>query len=127
MSNLGKIIYYDKVYSSNFGSVDKYVFPKRQISISITTPTNFKGEKYTDLNPPQYLLDGYKSNTISWEQYIDIYYAEVLSKLDPEKVYEDLKGKVICCWCSKDSFCHRHLVMRWLRQKLGDKVAGGEL
>lgn len=124
---MAKTIYYDKVYTANFWTVDKHVFPNRQVSISIKTPSDFKGEYYKDLNPTDELLSDYKSEKISWEQYTEIYYSDVLSKLDPLKVYNDLKGKVMCCWCAKGDFCHRHLVIRWLKENLGEQVVGGEL
>lgn len=47
------------------------------------------------------------------------YYTEVLSKLDPEVIYNKIKGKVICCYEKTGEFCHRHLVAQWLHDQLG--------
>lgn len=123
----GKIIENDKVYTSSFGLVGKHVMSNRQVSISLSTPSTFKGSYVKALNPSWDLLNMYKSGSLSEQQYRDRYYAEVLDYLNPIEVYNQLKGKVICCWCGKGSFCHRQLVLEWLRDNIGDNVVGGEL
>lgn len=124
---MAKVVYNNMVYSSSYASVDKHVFSSRQVSISITSPQDFKGEYYRELNPPDDLKDGYKNGRITEIEFKERYYTEVLNKLDPIKVYNDLKGKVLCCWCSKRGFCHRKLVMEWLKNELGKDCVGGEL
>jgi len=55
--------------------------------------------------------------------WIDAYYEEVLSKLDPKTVYDELgEDAVIMCWESSEKFCHRHIVADWLEQQLGIKI-----
>lgn len=56
----------------------------------------------------------------SKEFYTTRYLETVLSKLNPHGVSTELKrvgGDDICllCYETKDKFCHRHLVSRWLK------------
>ena len=60
-------------------------------------------------------IDTYENNTY----YIEQYYKEVLSKLDPEKVYKDLKHSFLLCYEDNNEFCHRHIVAKWLELSLG--------
>jgi hypothetical protein len=122
-----KVIYHDKVYTSYFRVVDKYVNPDRQVSIAYSTPEYFNGNFYRELAPSGKLLGRYKSGEITTEQYRQIYYDETLKWLNPIEVYNQLKGKVLCCWEGRREFCHRHLVLEWLRDNLGEQVIGGEL
>jgi len=46
----------------------------------------------------------------------------VLSKLDPQRLYEDLDGSILLCWENSDQFCHRHIVAMWLEKNLGIEV-----
>ena len=46
---------------------------------------------------------------------------EILAKLDPKKVIEELDGCALLCWESDPSKCHRSYVARWL-QKAGAEV-----
>ena len=120
-------MYLDKIYTSNFNSVDKFVMINRQVSISLGTPKTFKGDFFSKLAPTPELLDDYKNGLVTHDKYEEIYYRDVLSKLNPLEVYNALKGKVLCCWERKGIFCHRHLVMQWLKETLGEQVVGGEL
>lgn len=101
-------------------------------SIAVGTPKWFKGEKYSYLFPPGWLLAAYKDkvNPSDWgvdyithsiikdmsidEAYTFIYNRDVLSRLNPTKILFDLKGSRIMCWDGYATFCHRHLVMEWL-------------
>ena len=125
---MAKLIYNDKVYTSFFDAVDKYVLHDRQVSIAISSKPTFKGSTFEQLAPPRWLRDGYKkTKKITKEDFERIYYEEVLSKLDPILVYMELKGKVLLCWEKRGYFCHRHLVMKWLKESLGEESIGGEL
>lgn len=88
------------------------------ISIALYKPKWFKGESYLKLAPPSFLLNRYKSGEISEEQYIEIYKGYVLSKLNPQEVYNDLDGKVLLCYERSSDFCHRHIVAEWLSKEL---------
>lgn len=116
-----------KVYTSYYARATK-IFPSRRlVSVSLGVPAGFNGELYRELNPSPSLLSAYKSGTITDEEYESIYYNETLSKLDPVTVYNKIKGKVILCYCGKGKFCHRHLIIKWLIEKLGNSISGGEI
>ena len=54
------------------------------------------------------------------EIYTRRYYDEVLSKLDPRQVYEELgPNAILLCWEAPGEFCHRRLVAQWLSENLG--------
>lgn len=92
------------------------------ISIALGTPKWIKNS-YTDLAPPYGLLHSWQKHNITEEEYTKRYYEEVLNKLDPIKVYEDLGDEaVLCCWEASDKFCHRHLVAKWLKDELNITV-----
>ena len=117
----------NKVYTSYFARACRILPDSRLVSISLGTPANFNGAFYRDLNPSAELLSAYKSGKISDTEYEEWYNQQILSKLNPEKVYNDLKGKVLLCYCGKDKFCHRHLVIKWLTESLGHSIQGGEI
>jgi hypothetical protein len=54
--------------------------------------------------------------------YMHEYYNQVLSKLDANKVLEELAelgdNIVLLCFENEQEFCHRHLVAAWLERKL---------
>lgn len=117
----------DKVYTSYYARACKIIPDWRLVAISRGIPDNFGGAIMRELNPSQELLYNYKNGNISDEEYSEIYFNETLKSLNPEDIYNKLKGKVILCYCGKDSFCHRHLVIEWLEQNLGSEVIGNEI
>lgn len=117
----------DKVYTSYYSRACKILPDMRLVSISVGIPDNFKGVICRELNPSISLLNSYKHGNVTDEEYRKQYYIETLSRLDPIKVYEQLKGKVILCYCGSDKFCHRHLVIEWLKDRLGEHIVGGEI
>lgn len=46
--------------------------------------------------------------------YVEEYWKQVLSKLDPEKVYKELDYSTLLCYEPNTEFCHRHIVAAWL-------------
>lgn len=121
------IIKNNKIYTSYFARASKIIPDRRLVSIALTSPDGWRGSYFRELNPSPSLLSGYKNGRVSTEEYKETYHFETLSKLKPEKVYEVLKGKVLCCWEKSDSFCHRHLVTEWLKENLGEEAIGGEI
>jgi uncharacterized protein (DUF488 family) len=82
----------------------------------------YRFEKYPDLMPSLHLLREWRAGTITEEAYTQRYYNETLHKLDPQKVYNDLDGKILLCHEPPGAFCHRQLVARWLESSLDVKV-----
>lgn len=106
------------IYTSNFS---KNGNNENAVAICGKSPAFFKGMEYKKLAPKYWFFKKYKEDHDE-EFYIKHYYLEVLSKLDPQKVYEELDGKILLCYEKETDFCHRFLVADWLEQKLGIKV-----
>ena len=82
---------------------------------------------YKSLAPKYDWWKLWHDGNLSNEQYIEKYKETVLSKLDAQKVFDDLTGGnrkdvVLLCWEGKDKFCHRHIVADWLSHELGIEV-----
>jgi len=100
------------------------------IAICLFPPKGYVGPSYNDLKPDKDTFYLIKSGQIDQAEYEERYFRNTLSKLDPQEVYNNLKGKVILCWekpifdtggqiINKGSgFCHRHLVSKWIAAKL---------
>lgn len=87
------------------------------VAICKGVPKWFTGEVYMDLAPSWDILMEYKNSEQSLddkERYIKRYRSEILYLLSPQKVYDDLNGKILLCYEKKGDFCHRHLVAKWL-------------
>lgn len=55
--------------------------------------------------------------------YTKQYHKEVLDKLNPQEVYEELgQDAILICWEGTGKFCHRHIVAEWLSTNLGVEV-----
>jgi hypothetical protein len=54
--------------------------------------------------------------------YTKQYHSLILSKLDPQKVYDDLKDSVLLCYEKPGDFCHRRLVAAWIETALNEPV-----
>lgn len=94
------------------------------VSISRSTPKWYpnKIREYKKLAPSWDLLNKYKQDKDE-EYYIEHYYKEVLNKLNPQQVYDELgENAVLLCWEKSSDFCHRHLVSEWLEKRLGIEV-----
>lgn len=92
------------------------------VSIAVKAPDWYKGREYKKLAPKYWFLKKYKEDGDKLF-YQERYYEEVLLKLDPQEVYNDLgPNAVLLCWEKSGEFCHRHLVAAWLRAKLGVEI-----
>ncbi len=88
----------------------------------------YVGDCYMDLAPKKEFWRKWHDNLGKIDEidnnkyYIEEYYKQVLSKLDPKKVYNDLDNSVLLCYESNYDFCHRHIVAAWLELTLGVDV-----
>ena len=100
-------------YTSYFSN---HRIPKELQTISIARgkPEWFHGGGFIQLAPSWKNILLAKCG--SYEEYIDMYYNEVLNKLDPKQIMRVLLGKVLLCYEVPTSFCHRHLASQWLRE-----------
>lgn len=90
------------------------------VAISLTVPKSYHGKRYMALAPTREMIKLAQDGRT--EEYTKIYSEQILSWLDPVKVYEKLDGCVLLCWEKSGSFCHRRLVAEWLEKNTGNKV-----
>ena len=110
-----------RMNTSSFFNVNKN--DDNLVSIAVKAPEWYTGREYKKLAPKYWFFKKYKEDGDE-EFYTEQYYKEVLDKLNPKEVYEELGGDnaIILCWERYDKFCHRHLVAEWLMKELGIKV-----
>ena len=78
---------------------------------------------YRPLCPGWDLVKTYKNGKITRDEYVYLYHQEILNRLDPSKVYEDLgEDAILLCWEKPGIFCHRRIVAQWLYDNLQIKV-----
>lgn len=90
------------------------------VAISLDVPKSYHGKRYMALAPTREMIK--LAHDGKTEEYTKQYTEQILSWLDPQKVYEELDGCVLLCWEKSGSFCHRRLVAEWLEKNTGNKV-----
>ena len=127
-----------RIYTSYFFNSREYekLYNVQFVSIAGKEPENFKNhilyfpetyKSYKQLAPKYVWWKKWHDENLSNEWYIQKYNETVLSKLDPQNVYNDLtkdgKDVVLLCWEEDpNEFCHRHLVAEWLNKNLNIEV-----
>ena len=92
------------------------------VSVAARAPLFYSGRQYKKLAPKLWFFQKYKKDGDEIF-YTEQYQKEVLDKLDPKQVYEDLgPDAVLLCYERPSIFCHRHLIARWLEKHLGIEV-----
>jgi hypothetical protein len=86
------------------------------VAISLGVPRGWRGARCTVLAPPRPLI-----KIMDPETFIPLYKAQVLDKLDPHKIIEDLGGDnfILLCWEDPGVFCHRRVVAAWMQKEAG--------
>jgi len=112
----------------------KYYKDKNGVAICLRPPVSYVGEQFKPLNPPLKTFFAIKNNKINYQQYEYEYRNLVLSKLDPNEIYQLFDNKVLLCWEEPifdinfniinegKGFCHRHIVSNWLMSNLNVKI-----
>lgn len=101
--------------TSNFKNAGSH--PKA-VSIARFPPRNWKGRRYFDLAPKPRML---KLKDLA--EYDKVFKEQILGKLDPRKVYEELgQDAVLLCFEPPGQYCHRRVVAEWLEKNLGIQV-----
>ena len=60
---------------------------------------------------------------LPWADYVEEYNRDILTKLDPSKVFLEIGGKsILLCWEKPGEECHRRIVAEWLEKTLNIKV-----
>jgi hypothetical protein len=89
------------------------------VSIAGRSPLWYTGRNYKKLAPKVWFFKKYKLDGDE-AFYREQYQKEVLDKLDPHTVYNELgENAVLLCWEKSGEFCHRHLVAEWLMKSIG--------
>ena len=99
--------------TSYFGKINK-LDRNRVVSIACKSPEWYKGKCMKQLAPTYNTWYNYKLDK-SEERYIKYFYKFTLNKLNPEQIATELNNKIILCY-EKLGFCHRHLVIKWLKE-----------
>lgn len=108
--------------TSYFARINSKNFKGREINtVSIARSARYyQGRSYPPLFPTWEMI-----KMEDEEEYEETYRREVLDKLDPLEVWNDLgEDAVILCHESEakilsgETFCHRHMVARWLEEQL---------
>ena len=103
------------IYTSNFRTAGNH---PAAIAISRGIPKWFKGRRYLPLAPSWSLI-----NTTDPPTFTALYHEQVLSRLDPKTVLQELgHNPILLCWEKPGDFCHRIVVAEWLRSSAGVEV-----
>ena len=95
-----------------------------RVSISRTAPSNSYDLQLIKLAPTAELLQKYKSNSITNDEYTSVYHNQLL-RLENDgyiakfvkalSTLQELQGDVVLlCYEKKGDFCHRHLLAEYL-------------
>ena len=114
-----------KIYTSYFSNGAKLAKAETiLIGIALYPPKWFTGLSNKYVSPSWDILHNSKSK----EDYVQRFNSEILAHRDPKAFLSAIekmangKDVALCCFEKPDDFCHRHLVAKWLNEKLGVQV-----
>lgn len=114
-----------KIYTSYFSNGAKLAKAGiMMIGIALYPPKWFTGLSNKYVSPSWDILHNSKSK----EDYVQRFNSEILAHRDPKAFFSAIekmangKDVALCCFEKPDDFCHRHLVAKWLNEKLGLQV-----
>lgn len=116
------------VNTGSYNNFDFNLYSSYSISWDKGKDAGYVGRWYPNLTPKKEFWRVWKDNRgkISEEEntryYIEEYYKQVLSKLDPEVVYKELEYSTLLCYEDSSDFCHRHIVAAWFNLLLGNTI-----
>lgn len=111
------------MFTSYFGKMNVTAFKGRDLNWVCVAKGHryYSGRCYAPLYPTWEMI-----KMEDEAEYERVYRRDILSKLDPKQVYEDLgEDAIIVCHEKYDdivagkTFCHRHIIARWLEEELG--------
>lgn len=113
------------IYTSYFARLGKLkaagVVP---IGIALWPPRFFNGLQLRYLAPKKYMM----GEGVTREQYIEMYYKDVLGRLNPEQVIGEIErlslgmDAALLCFEKPGDFCHRHLFAEWVLKQTGLEI-----
>jgi len=107
------------IYTSYFGNKILKPYP---ICIARYCPKYAPMPIYRRLCPTEKILNLYKSRKINERKYAEIYINDILAKLNPNDVVNEIKETLkvtdftFCCYEKSSDFCHRHIVKEWINK-----------
>ena len=116
------------IYTGNYKNCDSSKYKTYSISGDRGKSVNYNGECYPALAPKLLFWKIWHDNIgkISEEEnnkyYVEEYWKQVLSKLNPEEIYVNLDNSILLCYENNLEFCHRHIVAAWFEIMLGIKT-----
>ena len=116
------------ISTSSYKNFETGMYSRCSISFDKGKDAGYDGKCYLALAPKREFWDVWKANRgkISEEEntryYIEEYCKQVLSKLDPAKVYRELEYSTLLCYEDPEEFCHRHVVAAWFNLLLGNTI-----
>ena len=116
------------ICTSNYNNWQSDKYTTYAISGNRGRDVNYQGYCYPKLAPKLSFWKIWHNNIgkISEEEnnqyYVEEYWKQVLSKLDPEQVYRELDNSILLCYEANTDFCHRHIVAAWFEILLGETV-----
>ncbi len=108
------------IYTSSYKQIKSNNYKTISISWDKGKDADYVGDCIPSLAPKLSFWRTWKQNRniITEEEnnkyYIEEYYKQVLSLLDPCEIYNLLNNKIMLCYEDNDQFCHRHIVSAWL-------------
>jgi len=101
------------------------------VGISGKIPDGFDGARYQRLAPKYTWWKQWHDEHMSNDWFVERYYETVLDQLDPAVVAKELQSLgeniVLLCYETPEKFCHRHIAVQWLNNKLGLNISEFEL
>ena len=112
------------IYTCSHKNYQSTIYKTYAISGNRGKNVNYQGKYFQYLAPklsfwkiwhqnqeitPQYENDYY---------YIKSYYYQVLKKLNPQEILNQLDNSILLCYEESFEFCHRHIVAAWLELTL---------
>jgi hypothetical protein len=116
------------ISTSSYKNFETGMYRRCSISGDRGKGAGSEGDSYPALAPKRELWQVWHDNIgkISEEDntryYIEEYYKQVLSKLDPARVYRELEHSTLLCYEDPEDFCHRHVVAAWFNLLLGNTI-----
>ena len=116
------------INTSSYKDFNTHLYSTVSISGDGGKAAGYEGRCYPKLAPKKEFWKKWHDNIgkIPEEEntrfYIEEYYKQVLSKLDPEVVHSALNYTTLLCYEDSDDFCHRHIVAAWFNLLLGDTI-----
>lgn len=100
----------------------KYYTGDDGVAICLYPPIDWNGMQFPALAPTRSAFFAIKAGKINQKEYAQRYIEEILTKLNPQDVYNMFKNSVLLCWELPGEFCHRRIIAAWVEKNLGIEV-----